>query len=222
MTHLINPPPDKRNMQYINLTPSSIPAYRFLTNSSNQLAIQTSIAQDPKLAVIYEAWTQNQHMLSYAKKQEATLFASLQRAGIQKHTDRLSNVILRQPHQGRSPTIRRPPSLKRTPPPSSTSTPKQQPHPLCTEINLTEETSNTVPFIYPCYMADTTCFTCKKPGHFQTHCLHYYCRKCGNSAPGHPSTSCPQDDPPPSTDVYEDVYEDKAWANITGEPHGDH
>ena len=81
-------------MQYINLTPSSISTYRFLTDSSNQLTIRTSIAQDPKLTTIYEAWTHNQHILSYTKKQEAALFASLQKAGIQKHTDRLSKVIL--------------------------------------------------------------------------------------------------------------------------------
>ena len=209
-------------MQNVNLTPSSISTYRFLNDSANQLTLRTSIAQDPRLANIYEAWTHNQHILSYAKKQEATLFASLQGAGIQKHTDRLSRVIQRPPLRGRSPTIRRLPSPTRTPPPSSTATPKRQMHPLRTEIDLTKETSNTSPSIYPHYMADATCFTCKRTGHFQTHCPQYYCGKCGNAAPGHPSTSCPQDDQNPSTDVYEDVYEDEAWANITGEPHGDH
>ena len=74
-------------MQNVNLTPSSISAYCFLNDSANQLAIRTSMSQDPKLANIYEAWMHNQHILSYAKKQEATLFASLQGAGIQKHTD---------------------------------------------------------------------------------------------------------------------------------------
>ena len=153
--------PSPTKMQNVNLTPSSISSYRFLNDSTNQLAIRTSITQDPKLANIYEAWTHNQHILSYAKKQEATLFASLQGVGIQKHTNRLSRVIQRPPLHGRSPTIRRLPSPKCTPPPSSTTTPKRQTHPLHTEIDLTKETGSTSPSVYPCYMADATCFTCK-------------------------------------------------------------
>ena len=32
---------------------------------------------------------------------------------------------------------------------------------VITEIDLTKETDNASPFIYPHYIADTTCFTCK-------------------------------------------------------------
>ena len=53
-------------MQYVNLTPSLTPAYRFLSNHSNQLVLRTSVAKDPQLAPLYESWTCNQHILSLA------------------------------------------------------------------------------------------------------------------------------------------------------------
>ena len=103
------------------------------------------------------------------------------------------------------------------------------PHtPAPTIIDLTSlspEPALTVPSKrkYPDYMAHARCFKCQEMGHFMSHCPKYHCKICGTT--GHYPSVCPNI-PEYSTDVpddiHDDFYDDKAWANTTGEPTGDY
>ena len=83
---------------------------------------------------------------------------------------------------------------------------------------------------YPEYMRDSTCFHCRKKGHFANYCPNFVCTICGENAPQHYLSTCPLrasatlppryqnvDDSADPDDYYFD-FDDEAIANMTGEP----
>ena len=83
---------------------------------------------------------------------------------------------------------------------------------------------------YPEYMCDSTCFHCRKRGHFANYCPTFVCTICGEHTPQHYPSTCPNrasTTPPPRyqddddladpNDFYFD-FDDAAIANMTGEP----
>ena len=83
---------------------------------------------------------------------------------------------------------------------------------------------------YPEYMHDSTCFHCRKKGHFTNYCPNFVWTICGENAPQHYPSTCPLrasatlppryqnvDDSADPNDFYFN-FDDEAIANITGEP----
>ena len=100
-------------------------------------------------------------------------------------------------------------------------------------INLTSpslEPTPHQPSLYPEYMHDSTCFHCRKKGHFANYCPTFVCTICGEHTLQHYPSTClncasatlpPRyqnvDDSTDPNDFYFD-FDDAAITNMTGEP----
>ena len=205
-------------MHASDIAPSSIPIYEFLSSSSNQSVIETTLVTNPALLTLYTAWTHNQHLWAFAQKQELSLFTAITNAGIEAVVDPLRKLKKPLPQRKKTP-VKTSSQFKRSPSILITS-PRPNMPPTKVEIDLTRD-ATTAPQPAPRHMIKARCFQCGVKGHFQTLCPSYTCGKCGRNALGHSSIYCPLSSIPPDDADYDDNYDDDTWANITGEPYGD-